>query len=144
MPEWDVLARHHRRTVDDFIEAVLDGMDLAGVERNVAGAALRSEVETRLVPGLTAVLVLLLEADADVLERLPGWLDLVSTVMPTESDFLTEVGRQLDPAGFALREENLALLLGESLAGRDFRNCLWEMAPVVDRPGRRCLCWFRG
>ena len=60
MERWDLLARHHRRVVDDFIEDMLDRMDLDGAERNVAGVALRREVETVLVPGLSAVMALML------------------------------------------------------------------------------------
>ena len=52
------LARHHRRTVDDFVEAVLDAEDLDGMEPNVLGLALRSELDTRLTPGLFAVAAL--------------------------------------------------------------------------------------
>ena len=133
METWDLLARHHRRVVDHFIEDMLDAMDLDGVERNVLGVALRREVETVLVPGLTAVLALLLEADADALARLPEWLDRVSSVMPAESGFLTEMGRRVDPAGALLVEEGLGLLPGESLARREFRNCLWELVPCVSR-----------
>ena len=66
------LALHHRRLVDAFIESVLAEMDLTDLERNVLGVALRREVETGLVPGLTAVLSLLLKADAETLGQLPG------------------------------------------------------------------------
>ena len=140
METWDLLARHHRRALDEFMEAVLDGMDLDGVERNVLGVALRSEVENRLAPGLFAVAALLLEADADALGQLPVWLDRVQTVLPADAEFLTEMGRRVDPEGAALLAENLGLLPGESETGRWFRNCLWEMAPMVDRPGPRCFC----
>ena len=143
METCELLARHHRRALDQFIEAVLDSADLEGVERDVLGVALRREVETVLVPGLSVVLALLLEADADALARLPDWLDGVSSVMPAESGFLTEMGRRVDPAGAALVEEGLGLLPGESLARREFTNCLWELAPTVDRPGRRCYCGSR-
>ena len=153
MDNWKVLARHYRRVVNDFIESVLDGMDLDGVERNVAGVALRREVETVLVPGLSAVLARLLEADADALARLPEWLDRVSSVMPAESGFLTEMGRRVDPAGASLVEEGLGLLPGESLARREFRNCLWELVPCVSRAAGSwrergpAICrasWYRG
>ena len=140
MENWEVLARHHRRVVDEFMEAVLDELDLDGVERNVMGVALRSEVETRLVPGLMALDALLLEADAHALARLPGWLDRVSTVMPAESEFLTMMGRWVDPVGAAKVEENLRLLPGESEVRRMFEAHLWELSPAVDRPGRRYYC----
>ena len=143
METWDLLARHHRRALDEFMEAVLDSADLEGVERNVMGVALRREVETVLVPGLSVVLALLLEVDVDALARLPEWLDRVSSVMPAESGFLTEMGRRVDPAGASLVEEGLRLLPGESLAAREFRNCLWELAPAVDWPGRRRFCRSR-
>ena len=51
----EFLARHHQRVVGDFIEGLLDRMDLGDLERNVLGVALRREVETELVPGLAAV-----------------------------------------------------------------------------------------
>ena len=143
MDNWNVLARHHRRVVGDFIDAVLDGMDLGETERNVLGTALRREVETGLVPGLLVVDALLLEAEADTLGRLPGWLDRVQTVLPAESEFLTEMGRRLDPEGATLLTENLRLLPEQSEARRMFEAHLWEMAPVVDRPGRRCFCRSR-
>ena len=47
-----LLAGHHRRVVDEFIESVLDELNLGNLERNVVGVALRREVETGLVPGL--------------------------------------------------------------------------------------------
>ena len=133
MDNWKVLAHHYRRVVDDFIESMLDETGVDGVERNVVGVALRREVETVLVPGLSAVMALLLEADADALARLPEWLDRVSSVMPPESEFLTEMGRRVDPAGVALIEENLLLLPGESEIRRAFDACLWEMAPFATR-----------
>ena len=131
MENWDLLACHHRRIVDGFIEDMLDGQDLDGVERNVMGLALRREVETVLVPGLSVVLALLLEADADALARLPDWLDRVQAILPADGAFLAEMGRRVDPAGASLVEEGLGLLPGESLARREFRNCLWELAPCV-------------
>ena len=143
METWDLLARHHRRALDEFIEAVLDGMDLDGVERNVMGVALRSEVENRLAPGLFAVAALLLEADADALGQLPAWLDRVQTVLPADAEFLTEMGRRVDPEGAELLAENLRLLPGESEASRTFTDCVWEIAPAVDRTGRRCFCQSR-
>ena len=129
--------------VDDFIESVLDAADLEGVERNVVGVALRREVEEGLVPALTAVTALLLEADADALEQLPEWLDGVQAVLPAESEFLTEMGRRVDPEGAALLTENLGFLPGESEVRRMFEARLWELAPMMDRPGRRCLCRSR-
>ena len=143
METCELLARHHRRALDQFMEAVLDGTGLDGVERNVLGMAFRREVETVLVPGLTAVLALLLDADASTLERLPEWLDGVSALMPVESEFLTEMGRRVDPVGASLVEEGLGLLPGESEVRRTFDAHLWEMAPAVNRPGRRCYCGSR-
>ena len=144
MENWDLLACHYQRIVDDFIEAVLDAADLDGVERDVMGVG--SPVrggEPGSCQGLSAVLALLLEADADALARLPGWLDRVQTVLPVDGEFMTEMGWRLDPAGAALADESLALLPGESLAAREFRNCLWELSPSVNRLGRRCYCGFR-
>ena len=63
MDTLEFLARHHRRVVDEFIESVLDQMELGELERNAVGLAIRGEVETGLVNGLTAVLALLLEAN---------------------------------------------------------------------------------
>ena len=42
----DILARDHRRVVDEFIGSVLDELDIGDLERNVVGVALRQEVET--------------------------------------------------------------------------------------------------
>lgn len=133
MDNWKVLAHHHRRVVDDFIESMLDETGVDGVERNVMGVALRREVEARLVPELSAVMALLLEADADALRRLPEWLDSVSALMPVESEFLAEMGRLVDPAEAALLAENLVLSPGESEIRRAFDACLWEMAPFATR-----------
>ena len=47
----EILARHHWRLVDRFIESVLDELDLGDLERNIVGLAVRREVETGLVPG---------------------------------------------------------------------------------------------
>ena len=115
MDNWDLLGYRYQRIVDEFIEAVLDGMELGDMERNVMGV------------------VLLLDADANTLERLPEWLDSVSTLMPAESDFLTEMSGKLYPIGSALLAENLALSPEGSEIRRAFDACLWEMAPFVSR-----------
>ena len=47
----EILARHHRRVVEEFIESVLDELDLGDLERNVLGVAIRRDVEVGLVPG---------------------------------------------------------------------------------------------
>ena len=100
---------------------------------------LRSELETRLVPGLTVTLALLMEAEAGVLgQDLPEWLDRVSSALPAESAFLTEMGWRVDPAGGGLLEENSGLSAGESLAAREFRDRLWSMAP----PGSPFVTWW--
>ena len=136
MEQWELLARHHRRVVNEFIEALLDEMDLGDLERNVLGVTLRAEVEAQLVPGLLAVHALLLEVDALVLsEDLPEWLYRVSSVVPAEARFLAEMGRRVDPAEYELLGENLGLLPGESEALRAFEAHLWEMAPLVNSPG---------
>ena len=84
------------------------------------------------MPGLTAILALLMEVDAHALgQGLPEWLDLISTVLPAEASFLTDMGRSVDPAGSGLLEENLGLLPGESVARRVFVDYLWEMAPLI-------------
>ena len=128
----EFLARHHQRVVGDFIEGLLDRMDLGDLERNVLGVALRREVETELVPGLAAVQALFHAADAEVLgKELPEWLDRVSTAMPAESEFLAEVGRQLDPDGAVLLDENSGAGFGKSEVRRVFETHLWEMAPCV-------------
>ena len=136
MDRRDCLAGMHQGVVADFIEAVDDewASDRSVLERNLLGALLRSELETRLVPGLTATLALLMEAEAGVLgQDLPEWLDRVSGPLPAESAFLTEMGRRVDPAGGGLLEENSGLSAGESLAAREFRDRLWSMAPLVPR-----------
>ena len=108
--------------------------DLDGVERNVLGTLLRSEVESRLVPGLTAVLALLLEVDSEVLgEGLPEWLDRVQSLLPADPAFLAEISRRLDPAFYDLLDDNLGLLPGETVVAREFRSHLWEMAPCVPK-----------
>ena len=112
----DILALHHRRVVDEFIESV------------------RRELETELVPGLTAIQAVFHAADAQKLgKELPEWLDRVSSVMPAESAFMTEMGRYLDPAGYDLQAEILGLMPGQSEARRSFDAHLWEMAPCVSR-----------
>ena len=74
---------------------------------------------------------LLMKADAQVLGKdLPEWLDQVSTVLPAEAEFLSEMGRRVDPVGSGLLEENSVLSTGESLASRALVDHLWEMAPL--------------
>ena len=127
------LASAHRSVVDEFIEAVLDELacDMADVERNVLGVALRSEVETRLVPELLAIHALLLGADAKTLARLPEWLELTSVSLPSDAAFFNEMSRRLDPAGYEILEENLSLLPGESATSRPYTDCLWSVVRSV-------------
>ena len=133
----EFLARHHRRVIADFIESVLDELDLGDLERNVVGVALRRELETELVPGIVAIQAVFHAADAATLARdLPKWLDRVSSVMPAESAFMTEMGRQLDPMGYDLLTEDLGIRPGESEVRRAFEAHLWEMAPCVSREAR--------
>ena len=136
MDESGFLASAHRRVVDDFIQAVLDewACDMGDVERNIVGVALRQEVETRLAPELLALHALLLGADAEMLGKLPEWLDLVQNPMASDAEFLTEMRRRVDPVGSSLVEENAVLLPGESAASRAFTDCLWEMAPLASGP----------
>ncbi len=130
----EFLARHHRRVVDEFIESVLDQMELGELERNVVGVAIRGEVETGLVTGLTAVLALLLEANSRTLnEDLPEWLDRVSSSLPAESEFLSEMSWRLDPDGTELMNVNLELRPGEKEVRRSFEAHLWEMTPAMNR-----------
>lgn len=153
MDRREYLARQHRRVVDEFILAVVE--EWAGnqsiLEQNLLGSLLRSELEDRLVPALLAVDALLMKADAQVLGKdLPEWLNQVSTVLPAEAEFLSEMGRRVDPVGSGLLEENSVLSTGESLASRAFVDHLWEMAPLI-RTGplvvsRSCyppLAWSR-
>ena len=134
MEMWDLLARHHWRAVDKFIEGLLDRMDLTDLERNVVGVAVRREVEEGLVPGLVAVQSLLHAANAETLGReLPEWLDRVSSVIPGDAGFLAEMGRQLDPHGAVLLDENSGAGFGKSEVRRVFEAHLWEMAPCVSR-----------
>ena len=136
----DYLARNHRRVVDESIRAVLDEVacDMGDLERNVLGVVIRQEIETRLVPALLAVDALLLGADAEMLARLPAWLDYVQAPMPADTGFLAEMVRLLDPVGSSLVEENSVLLPGESDTAQAFTDCLWEMAPLASGP-----CWSR-
>ena len=130
----EFLARHHRRVVDEFIESVLNELDLGDLERNLMGVVLRREVETGLVPGLAAVQAYFHAADAETLGKgLPEWLGQVSSVMPPESEFLAEMGRRLDPDGVALLDDNLGIRAGESEARRGFETQLWEMVPFLPR-----------
>ena len=121
----EFLALHHQRLVDAFIESVLAEMDLTDLERNVAGVALRREVETGLVPGLVAVQAVFHAADAVVLGRgLPEWLDRVQPLLPADLAFLAEISRRLDPACYDLLDDNLGLLPGETVMAREFRSHL--------------------
>ena len=130
----EFLARRHQEVVSEFIESVLDELDLGDPERNVVGATIRREVETGLVPGLVAVQAVFHAADAVVLGRdLSGWLDRVSAVMPGESKFFTDMGRCVDPDGASLLDENLGLLPGKSEGRRGFEAHVWEMSPFVSR-----------
>ena len=130
----EILARHHRRVVDEFIEGVLGELDLTDLERNVVGVMLRREVQEELVPGLAAVQALFHAADAAMLRKeLPDWLERVSSVIPAESEFLAEMGRCLDPRGAGLLDESLGIRPGESEVRRSFDAHLWEMAPCVSR-----------
>ena len=134
MEQSEFLARHHRMVVAEFTRSVLDRMDLGDLERNIVGVMLRQEVETGLVPGLTAIQAVFHAADAAMLgQSLPEWLDRVSSVLPGEAEFMSEMGRCLDPVGYGLLEENLGLRAGESEARRVFEAHLWEMAPCVSR-----------
>lgn len=130
----EFLARHHRRVVDEFIESVLNELDLGDLEWNIVGMALRRDVETGLVPGLVAIQAVFHAADAATLGKsLPAWLDRVSYVMPAEAAFLSEMGRCLDPGGYGLLGENLGFRSEESEARRAFEAHLWEMAPFATR-----------
>ena len=134
MENWEMLARHHQMVVDRFIGSVLDELDLGDLERNVVGVALRRELKTELVPGIVAIQAVFCGADAAMLERVPDWLDRVSSSLPAESAFLTEMGRRLDPGGSVLMDENLGGFAGESEVRRAFDAHLWEMAPLLDSP----------
>ena len=128
----EILARHHRRVVDEFIESVLDELDLTDLARNVVGLAIRREVETELVPGIAAVQALFHAADSATLARsLPEWLERTSSVIPGGSEFFTGMSRRLDPDGCDLLEENVGLLSGEAEVRRAFDAHLCEMAPCV-------------
>lgn len=131
----EILAHHHRQVVGDFIESVLDRMDLTNLERNVVGVMLRREVQEELVPGLVAVQALLHAADAETLgKELPEWLEQVSSVMSAEAEFLEVMGRQLDPVGCGSLDEDVGIRPGESEVRRSFDAHLWELAPSVNSP----------
>ena len=116
----EILALHHRRVVDEFIEGVLSQMDLGDLERNVLGLVLRRELETELVPGIVAIQAVFHAADAATLGGTPKWLDRVSSSLPAESEFMTEMGRRVDPDGYDLLVENLGVRPGESEVRRMF------------------------
>lgn len=121
----DFLAAEHRRNVDGFIDAVVSIMpcDLGIEGRNELGVKLRFHVENGLVPGLLAVVASLLEAGPEVLDSgLPSWIEQVSTVLPGDAEILTKAGRQLDPDGCALLEENLGLSPDRCLAVEIFHS----------------------
>ena len=131
----EILARYHQRVVEEFIESVLDELDLGDLERNVLGLAIRREVEVGLVPGIVAIQAVFHAADAGTLgKELPRWLERASSVMPGELEFMADMGRCLDPAGYDLMDENLGLRPGASEVGRAFENWMWEIAPTVNRP----------
>ena len=133
----EILARHHWIIVDRFIESVLDELDLGDLERNIVGLVLRREVETELVPGLVAIQAVFHAADGATLGKvLPEWLDCVSSTLPAEAQFLSEMGRRLDPSWADLVEGNLVLRPGESEIRREFENYLWEMVPCIPRVGQ--------
>ena len=137
MEKSEILACHHQALVDRFVESVLDELDLGDLERNVLGVALRREVETGLVPGLVAIQAVFHAADGATLGKvLPEWLDCVSSTLPAEAQFLSEMGRRLDPSWADSVEVNLVLRPGESEVRRSFESHLWEMAPCVPRVGQ--------
>ena len=136
MDRREYLAGMHQCVIAEFIGAVVEEWagDRSPLEQNLLAGVLRSQLESQFVPGLTAVLALHMEADAQMLgQGLPGWLDLTSTAMPAESAFLTEMGRRVDPIGAVLLEENCCLLPGESLGSQAFRCHLLEMVPLASR-----------
>ena len=119
--------------MDEFIEVPLYDLtgDMADVERNVLGVALRQEVETRLASELLAIHALLLGADGETLAQLREWLEVTSVSLPSDARFLNEKGRRLDPVAYEVLEENQALLPGASAASRTYTDCLWSVARSV-------------
>ena len=110
--------------------------DLAEVERNLLGVALRPEVETRLVPWLLTVDALLLEADAETLRRLLEGLELVQTPLLADAEFLSEMAGSLDPVGYEVLSENSGPSPGESLSASGIQG-----VPVGDGSLRpRAVC----
>ena len=132
----EFLIGEHRRVVDRFIAdaagVLSEGLRLA--ERNELEINLRFYVETQLVPGLLAVNALLLGASSESLERyLPEWIERASTVLPSEAEFLTEAGREVDPLSYSLLEENLGLSPDQCLGVMTFQAHLLSMASLVSR-----------
>ena len=128
------LAGEHRRVVDRFIEGAADvlaeGLSIA--ERNQHEINLRFQVETQLVPGLLAVNALLLGSSPGALEKdLPEWIERVSTLLPEEAAFLTEVGKTVDSSSYGLLAENLGLSPDQCLAVEVFQAHLLGMAPFL-------------
>ena len=129
----EILGRHHRRMVDEFIESVLDELDLADLERNIVGLVIRREIE-ELVPGLAAIHAVFHAADSGTLGgELPEWLERLSSEMPGEAEFFKEMSRRLDPSGDDFLMDNLGGMLGKSEVRKVFEAHLWEILPCVSR-----------
>ena len=130
------LAGEHRKLIDGLVEAVLSQLPAeAGIEEwNALGIAVRFHAESVLVPGLLAVTALLLRAGPEALNReLPQWIERTSSVLPGEADLLTEAGRRVDPAGYAMLEESLGLARSQCLAVEMFHAFLLGLVPGMPK-----------
>ena len=134
--ELDFLAGEHQKMISELVEAVISEVPVGlGIEeRNALGISVRFHAETVLVPGVLAVTALLLGAGPDVLNRdLPRWIERVSSVLPADAQVLTEAGRQVDPAGYALLEENLGLAPDQCLGVEMFHSYLLGLTPCITK-----------
>ena len=79
---------------------------------------------------------LLFESSPEVPEKgLPKWIERTSTVLPSESAFLTGADRTVDSDSYALLEENLDLPPDQCLGVRMFRSRLLSMVPLIAKAG---------
>ena len=69
MDRREYLAGMHQCVIAEFIGAVVEEWagDRSPLEQNLLAGVLRSQLESQFVPGLTAVLALHMEADAQML-----------------------------------------------------------------------------
>ena len=97
--------RRAPKIVDKFIEDAANALaqNLTLLERNELEVNLSFHGETQLVLGLLPVTALFLQIGADSSDGvIPEWIELISTAFPSETAFITEVGKGVDPGTHAL------------------------------------------